>query len=112
MKSLLRFYLTLTGFLLRKKRKTKFNDRLIVSEKGLCLTELEVLHLGYIYYGAKASLITELANQRARKALFTCVVYNVMYTPRRRWKGFSELATTTKPVGILNLKLFYILMQI
>ena len=59
-----------------------------------------------------AWLITELANQRARKALFTCEVYNVMYTPRRRWKGFSELATTTKPVGILNLKLFYILMQI
>ena len=83
--------LTLTGFLLRKKRKTKFNDS---------------------YYAAKASLITELANQRARKALFTCVVYNVMYTPRRRWKGFSELTTTTKPVGILNLKLFYILMQI
>ena len=80
--------------------------------KVLCLTELEVLHLGYIYYGAKASLMTELANQRARKALFTCVVYNVMYTPRRRWKGFSELTTTTKPVGILDLKLFYILMQI
>ena len=44
-----------------------------------------------------AWLITELANQRARKALFTCVVYNVMYTPRRRWKGFSELAATKKP---------------
>ena len=46
----------------------------------------------------------ELANQRARKALFTCVVY--MYTPRPRWKGFSESATNKKPTGIMSLKLF------
>ena len=55
-----------------------------------------------------AWLTTELANQRARKALFTCVVYDVMYTPRRRWKGFSELATSKTPIGIMNLKLFLI----
>ena len=61
-------------------------------------------------------LITELANQRARKALFTCVVY--MHTPRPRLKCFSKLATSKKTIGIMNLKLFYmnffsdILMQI
>ena len=49
-------------------------------------------------------LITELANQRARKALFTCVVY--MYTPRPRWNGFSVSAASKKPVGTMNLKLF------
>ena len=58
----------------------------------------------------------ELANQRARKALFSFVVY--MYTPRPRWKGFNESATSKKPIDIMNLKLFYmnffsdILMQI
>ena len=60
-------------------------------------------------------LITELANQRVQKALFTCVVY--LHTPRPRWKGFSKLATSKKPIGIMTLKLFlyelfYILMQI
>ena len=49
-------------------------------------------------------LITELANQRARKALFTCVVY--MHTPRPRLKCFSKLATSKKTIGIKNLKLF------
>ena len=49
-------------------------------------------------------LITELANQRARKALFTCVVY--MHTPRPRLKCFSKLATSKKTIGIMNLKLF------
>ena len=50
-------------------------------------------------------LITELANQRARKALFTCVVY--MYTLRPRRKGFRESWATSKtPTGIMNLKLF------
>ena len=50
-------------------------------------------------------LITELANQRARKALFTCVVY--MHTPRPRLKCFSKLATSKKTIGIKNLKLFW-----
>ena len=49
-------------------------------------------------------LIAELANQRARKALFTCVVY--MHTPRPRLKCFSKLATSKKTIGIMNLKLF------
>ena len=49
-------------------------------------------------------LITELANQRARKALFTCVVY--MHTPRPRLKCFSKLATSKKTIDIMNLKLF------
>ena len=49
-------------------------------------------------------LITEQANQRARKALFTCVV--CMHTPRPRLKCFSELATSKKTIGIMNLKLF------
>ena len=49
-------------------------------------------------------LITELANQRARRALFTCVVY--MHTPRPRLKCFSKLATSKKTIGIKNLKLF------
>ena len=49
-------------------------------------------------------LITELANQCARKALFTCVVY--MHTPRSPSKCFSKLATSKKTIGIMNLKLF------
>ena len=49
-------------------------------------------------------LITELANQRARKALFTCVVY--MHTPRPRLKCFSKLATSKKTIGNMNVKLF------
>ena len=49
-------------------------------------------------------LITELANQRARKALFTCVVYT--HTPRPRLKCFSKLATSKKTIDIMNLKLF------
>ena len=104
--------------------QTKDAKRLtIVSNKismFLDSTMCNQLQMFFVSFGLgwevnSAWLITELrelANQRARKALFTCVVYNVMYTPRRRWKGFSELATTKKPVGILNLKLFYILMQI
>ena len=50
-------------------------------------------------------LITELANQRARKALFTCVVY--MHTPRPRLNCLSKLATSKKTFGIKNLKLFF-----
>ena len=84
------------------------------------LKVLAILEYGFLRRHLKAKnstrLITELANQRARKPLFTCVVY--MYTPRPRWKGFSESATSKKPIGIMNLKLFLyellsdILMQI
>ena len=74
--------------------------------RDLLLDGDETLKVLWRHLKAKNStwLITELANQRARKALFSCVVY--MYTPRPRWKGFSESATSKKPIGIMNLKLF------
>ena len=88
-------------------RSLVLRDLLLDGDKTLKV--LAILEYGFLWRHLKAKnstwLITELANQHARKALFSCVVY--MYTPRPRWKGFSESATSKKPVGIMNLKLFY-----
>ena len=99
-------------------RSLVLRDLLLDGDKTLKV--LAILEYGFLWRHLKdknsTRLITELANQRARKPLFTCVVY--MYTPRPRWKGFSESATSKKPIGIMNLKLFLyellsdILMQI
>ena len=87
-------------------RSLVLRDLLLDGDKTLKV--LAILEYGFLWPHLKAKnstwLITELANQRARKALFTCVVY--MYTPRPRWKDFSESATSKKQIGIMNLKLF------
>ena len=87
-------------------RSLVLRDLLLDGDKTLIV--LVILEYGFLWRHLKAKystwLITELANQRAQKALSTCVVY--MYTPRPRWKGFSESATSKKPIGIMNLKLF------
>ena len=76
-------------------RSLVLRDLLLDGDKTLKV--LAILEYGFLWRHLKA-------NQRARKALFSCVVY--MYTPRPRWKGFSESATSKKPIGIMNLKLF------
>ena len=87
-------------------RSLVLRDLLLDGDKTLKV--LAILEYGCLWRHLEAKnstwLITELANQRSRKALFTCVVY--MYTPRPSWKGFSESATNKKPNGIMNLKLF------
>ena len=64
-------------------------DILLDGDKTLKV--LAILEYGFLWRHLKAKIstwqITELANQRARKALFTCVVY--MHTPRPRLKRFS-----------------------
>ena len=87
-------------------RSLVLRDLLLDGDKTLKV--LAILEYGFLLRHLKAKnstwLITELANQRPREALFSCVVY--MYTPRPRWKGFSESATSKKPIGIMNLKFF------
>ena len=87
-------------------RSLVLRDLLLDVDKTLKV--LAILEYGFLWRHLKAKnstwLVTELANQRALKALFICVVY--MYTPRLRWKGFSISATSKKPIGTMNLKLF------
>ena len=87
-------------------RSLVLRDLLLDGDKTLKV--LAILEYGFLWRHLKAKnstwLITELANQRARKALFTCVVY--MHTLRPRLKCFSKLATSKKTIGIMNLKLF------
>ena len=81
------------------------------------LKEFAILEYGFLWRHLKAKnstwLITE---QRARKAVFTCVVY--MHTPRPRLNCFSELATSKKTLALWTSNFFYmnffsdILMQI
>ena len=66
----------------------------------------------HILWGKSKSNHRFSQSARAKSTIHLCGTQCHVLTPRRRWKGFSELATITKPVGILNLKLFYILMQI
>ena len=87
-------------------RSLVLRDLLLDGDKTLKV--LAILEYGFLWRHLKAKnstwLITELANQRARKALFSCVVY--MSTPRPRWKGLNQLPAKS-PLALWTWNFFY-----